>query len=148
MGRIDRKRRQQRKDMHQKMLFQRGTLLFGDIRTFDQDYPLFGEFLAQCFPACLLIESKARGHLVDARELFAGRQTLRALGSDARAHMAFQTGDAHHEEFVQVVGRDRKKAYPLKQGMVLVLGLFQNPAIKLQPGQFPVDKPIPAGGFE
>src|SRR5687767_2199753 len=114
------------------MSFERGTLLFGDIRAVDQDNSLLGKFLAQCLPALLLIESQARSHLVDASKLFAGRQTLRAFGSDARAHMAFETGDAHHEEFVQIVGRDRKKAHPLEQWMALVLRLFQDPAIKLQ----------------
>ena len=56
--------------------------------------------------------------------------------------MTFKAGDAHHEEFVQVVGRNRQEAYPLQQGMMFVPRLFPDAAVEMQPGQFPVDKPF------
>ena len=55
-----------------------------------------------------------------------------------------QAGDADHEEFVEVVGRDREEPHPLEQRMGGVFGLFEHPAIEMQPGQLAVDEPLRA----
>ena len=49
------------------------------------------------------------------------RQAVRAARGDAGAHLALEAGDAHHEELVEVVGRDRQEAQPLQQRVVGVL---------------------------
>ena len=85
-----------------------------------------------------------RHRLADAGELLGRREPVRALRRDALAHLALQAGDAHHEEFVEVVGRDRQEAHPLEQRMVLVGGLFQHAPIEMQPGQFAVDETLRA----
>ncbi len=64
---------------------------------------------------------------------------------DAVAHLRLEAGDADHEEFVEVVGRDRKEADLLEQRMLGVFGLFQDPAVEMQPGQLPVDETFGAG---
>jgi len=56
--------------------------------------------------------------------------------------MALEAGGAHHEEFVEVVGRNGQEAHPLQQRMMLVAGLFQDPAVEVQPGQFAVNESL------
>src|SRR5262249_39002168 len=77
----------------------------------------------------------------NAGELLAGRERVRALGGDAGPHLAFEAGDADHEEFIEVVGADRKKAHALEQRMTLACRLFQDPAVELQPGELAVYEP-------
>jgi len=78
-------------------------------------------------------------------QLFGGGQAVRRDHADALAHLALQAGDAGHEELVQVVGRDGEEAHPLQQGVALVRGLFQHPAVEGQPGQLAVDEPLGRG---
>ena len=84
----------------------------------DQHDAGLGQRRPQFQPALLLIAGELRHRLADAGELLVGGEPVRALGRDALAHLAFQAGDAHHEEFVEVVGRDRQEAHPLQQRMV------------------------------
>ena len=65
------------------------------------------------------------------------------LRSDnALAHLAGEAGHAHHEEFVEVGGRDRQEAHPLQQRMADVLRFLQNAAVELQPGEFAIDEAV------
>ena len=61
---------------------------------------------------------------------------------DALAHLTLQAGNAHHEEFVEIVGRNRQEAHPLEQRVVFVAGLVQHPAVEVQPGQFAIDETL------
>ena len=61
---------------------------------------------------------------------------------DARADLPDEAGDAHHEELVEVVGRDRQEAQLLEQRMVAVLGLLEDAAVELEPGQLAVDEAL------
>ncbi len=74
----------------------------------------------------------------------AGRQPVGALGRDAGAHLALEAGDAHHEEFVEIVGRDRQEAHPLEQRMGDVLRLLEHAAVEVEPGQLAVDEALGA----
>ena len=112
----------------------------------DQHDVFLAQILAQRAPARLLVGREAADRLADAHELFGRRQPVRALLDDALAHLILQAGDAHHEEFIEVVGRDREEAEPLQHRMVLVLGLLQHAAIEVQPGKFPVDEALRACG--
>ena len=51
-----------------------------------------------------------------------------------------QRADAHHEEFVQIGAVDGQEFDLLGKGHVLVLAKSQDPAVEVQPAQFPVDK--------
>ena len=51
-----------------------------------------------------------------------------------------QRADAHHEEFVQIGTVDGQEFDLLGKGHVLVLAKSQDPAVEVQPAQFPVDK--------
>ena len=109
---------------------------------FDQRHAGGGQRRPQFQPALLLIAGELRHRLADAGELLGGGEPVRALGRDALAHLALEAGHAHHEEFVEVVGRDRQEAHPLQQRVLLVAGLFQDPAVEVQPGQFPVNESL------
>jgi hypothetical protein len=61
------------------------------------------------------------------------------------AHLVLQARDPHHEELVEIVRGNRQEAQPLQHRVVLVFGLFQDPAVKVQPGEFPVDESLGAG---
>jgi len=87
---------------------------------------------------------QSRHRLADARELFGRRQPVGATRHDALAHLADQAGDPHHEEFVEVVGRDRQEAHALEQRMVAVGGFLEHAPIEVQPGQFAVDEALGA----
>ena len=109
--------------------------------------PLGGELLAQLAPARLLIAGRG----ADTASLMrpscsAGVSPSGLLRRDAGAHLALEAGDADHEEFVEVVGRDRQEAHPLEQRMVGVLGLLQHAPVELQPGQFAVDEAAGTAG--
>ena len=103
---------------------------------------------AQFQPALLLVAGELRHRLADPRELLGGGEPVRALGRDALPHLTLEAGDAHHEEFVEVVGRDRQKAHPLQQRMVLVGGLLQHPPVEVQPGQFAIDEIVAAAPLD
>ena len=90
-----------------------------------------------------------------ARQLLAQRLAVVADHGDALALPALQAGDAHHEELVEIVGRDRQEAQALEDGMVGVARLLENPPIEVQPRQLAIDEPVrlvaqplPAGGVE
>lgn len=53
-----------------------------------------------------------------------------------------QRADAHHKEFVQIGTVDGQEFDLLGKGHVLVLAKSQDPAVEVQPAQFPVDKMV------
>ena len=128
--------------MREEALLQPDALGFLEILAVHQNDIGLGERRPQFQPALLLIAGELRHRLADPRELLIRGEPVRALGRDALPHLAFQTGDAHHKEFIEVIGRDRQKTHPLQQRMVLVTGLVQDAAVKVQPGQFPVNESL------
>jgi len=76
------------------------------------------------------------------RERLAFDQAVLAEGSDALPHLGLQSGDAHHVELVEVIGRDRQKAQALEQGVSGIAAFGQDPAVEGQPGQLPVEEPL------
>src|SRR5690606_13127690 len=57
-------------------------------------------------------------------------------------HLTGETRDSDHEEFVEIVGGNGKKAQPLQQWMVGILRLGQYASIELQPGELAVHEAI------
>ena len=141
MRRIDGEGGQHREDTVQEIILEPRPLVPGEIRPVDQHDPGLRQLLAQLPPPRLLIAGEHGHGLANASELLARREPVRALGSDAGPHLALQAGDANHEEFVEVVGADRKEAHPLEQRMALVRRLLQDPAVEQKPGQFAIDEP-------
>ncbi len=78
----------------------------------------------------------------DPFQLLGDRHPVRARHPQTHLRPAFEPGDAHHVELVEVGGEDRQELHPLEQRLVGVLGEFEHPGVEVQPGQFPVQEPI------
>ena len=124
MRRIDRERRQQRKNVGKEIILEPCLFRLGDLGTVDQHDAGFGERLADLAPLRLLIRHQDRHRFGDAGQLLGGRQSFRAAGGDAFAQLRAETGDAHHEELVEIVGGDRQKFQPLQQRVSAIGGLL------------------------
>ena len=130
---IDGQRRQQRKYMGEEALLQPGTFRLLKLASVDQNNIGRRERRTKLEPALLLIAGELGDRFSDPCELLRGRKPVRALGRDALSLLALETGDAHHEKFVEVVRRDRQEADTLQQRVLLVLRLFQHAPVKVQP---------------
>jgi hypothetical protein len=139
---IDGERRQQREDVREEVLLKPVALRLLELRTVEQRDARGRQLRLQFEPALLLVGSKPRHRFADPRKLLGWRQPVRALRHDALADLALEAGDAHHEELVEVIGRDRQEPHPLEQRMVRIGGFFQDPAVEVQPGQFAVDEAL------
>ena len=53
--------------------------------------------------------------------------------------MRLQPGDADHEEFVEVAGRNRQEAHPLEQRMMRVARFLKDAAVEREPAQLAVE---------
>ena len=144
MRRIDRERREQREHVGEEVILQPVLVGLLHLGAANQGDAGSGEFRPQFDPALLLVPAKPRHRFADAEQLLVGGEPVGALGHDALAHLALEAGDAHHEEFIKVVGGNRQEAHPLQQRMVLVGSLLQHPAIEVQPGQLAVDEAVRA----
>src|SRR6185437_856703 len=137
---IDCERGQQRKDVSEEMLLQPASLRFLDVGAIDQHHAGPRKLRPQIDPTLLLVAGKLRHGLADTRKLFRGSKPIRALRQNALPHLAFKTGDTHHEKFVEIVRRNREEAHALEQRMLRVRRLFQHTAIEMKPRQFAIDE--------
>ena len=79
MGRIERKRRQHRKNLFAEFGVEPGAVRFGQLPGIEHRNARFLHLLAQLRPHLLLIRNQLARHLVDARDLFGGGQPVIAL---------------------------------------------------------------------
>jgi hypothetical protein len=112
-------------------------------RANDQDVFL-GEILLKHGERGLLLHLQIVDFLQDVFELLDRGLAVGRTHREALAHLAFEAGDAHHEELVEVGGRDRQKANTLQQRMRRVQRFLEHAAIELQPGKFAVDEALRA----
>ena len=82
----------------------------------------------------LLVGHQVVGRGADGDQLLAGGEAVLAQHPHALAHQRLQAGHPHHEELVEVVGRDREEPQPLQQRMAGILRLIQHPLVEAQPG--------------
>ena len=142
MRRVDCQRRQHREDVEEKIVLQPLAVADrqrGDVA--DDDGRVF-KLGAQRAPTLLLRGDEFRDPRANPFELLDRRQAVVGKLRHAGEHLANQTGDANHEEFIEVVGGDRKEAQSLEQRMIAVVRLLQHPAVEFQPRQLAVDKPV------
>ena len=133
MRRIDGKRRQQRKHMGKKIVFEPGFLAARHIRAIDEHNARGGQLRPQLAPLRLLILHQDHHRFGDAYELLGRSKPFRALGADTFAHLRAEAGHAHHEKFVEVVGGDRQEFEPLKERVPAVRRFLEHAAIKIEP---------------
>jgi hypothetical protein len=141
MGRVDRHRRQHGEQLVQELRLQPLALGPGDPGGIDDLDADALQFLSQLAPAELLLGHQGAGGDIDLVQLFRRRQAVSGQDPDPFAHLALEAGDAGHEEFVQVVGRDREEAQPLQQGVGRIGGLVEHTAVEGQPGDLAVEEP-------
>jgi len=77
---------------------------------------------------------------LDSLEDFGRREAIGADIRGATIDLLFDAGDADLEELVEVRGEDREEFDPFEQRLGAVLCFLEDPAIELQPAQFPVDE--------
>ena len=123
-----------------------GPLGLGDVAAVDQHDADVGQDVAQVAPDRLLVLGEPRHRLVDHVQLLERRAAVGAAFGDAFADLGLDAGDADHEEFIKVIGRNRQESHPLQRGMAGIDGFLQHPAIEMQPGKFPIDEAFGAGG--
>jgi hypothetical protein len=80
--------------------------------------------------------------LIDQDKLLGRGQAIGAALGDPFTYLRLDAGDADHEEFIKVVGGNRQEPDALQRGMPGVDRLLKHAAIKMQPGQLPIDKPV------
>ncbi len=146
MGRIDGERRQNWEQVILEVTRQPVAVLVGQGRGAHDEDILAGEILLQHGERGLLFHLQVVDLLEDLVQLLGRRLAIRAAHQNALADLAFEACHAHHEEFVEIGGRDRQEAHPLQKWMSRVQRFFQDAAIELQPGEFAVDEP--RGAFQ
>ncbi len=143
MGRIHGKRRQHREHLLAVVAGQ-ALLLGGGELVPAQQHDLFLREVGKD-----VVEDVVRVLILQPMRLFAdGAQLLPRAQSgggrhrDAGVDAALQTGDAHHEEFVEVVREDRGEACAFDDRQILVLGELKDALVEFQPAEFAVEETI------
>ena len=138
--RVDGERGQHREDRIEEIVLQPFAVGVADLGGIDKVDVGLVQFAAQHRPAHLLVGGEAGAGFPDGAELAGERAPVVGHHGDALALLALEAGKAHHEELVQVVGRDRQEAQLFEQRMVGVLRFLQHTPVELQPGQFAIDE--------
>ena len=117
--RVDGERGEHREDRIEEIVLQPVAVGIADAAGIDEVDVGFVQFAAQLRPACLLVAGQAGTGITDGAELPAQRAPVVGHHGDALALLALEAGEAHHEELVEIVGRDRQEAQLLEQRVVL-----------------------------
>ena len=147
MRRVDRQRRQQRKDVVEEVILDPGPLGLGDVAAADQHDADVGQDVVQVGPDRLLVLGELRHRLVDDVQLLQRGAAVGAAFGDAFADLRLDAGDADHEEFIKVIGGNRQESHPLQRGMAGIDRFLQHAAIEMQPGQLAVDEALGAAAI-
>ena len=140
VGRVERERRQHRKD-HALEVSRQLLAPLGLDRVPGQDaHALLGELGENVLGQGLRGEVQVAAHdLADRPELFDGGEPVRALLGHGRLELVVEARDADHEELVQVRMEDAEEFQPLQERPVRVEGLLEYPPVEGEPGDFPVE---------
>ena len=133
MRRIDGDGRQDGEHVGEEQPLQPAALARLEVARLEDVHAGGGHLGLQRAPAGLLVGDEPGGEAVDGAQLLGRGEPVLRLGLHAGGHLAVNAGDAHHVEFIEVGSGDRQEAQTLEQRMVLVLCLFENAPIELQP---------------
>ena len=142
MRRVDGDRRQHRIELRGEVFVEPAAFAASHFVGADHRDAGLLHLVDQAEPFLLLPAHQLGDPLVDRRQLLGRRQTLGRGGLDTGAHLAAQAGHAHHEELIEIAGRDRQEPQPLEQGMIDVVGLFQHTLVEREPRDLPVDQAL------
>ena len=141
MARIDRERREHRKNFLLKIAARPGGALRVQlIHVMDEDIVLAQERLDLLVPERVLL----RHHLMhDALDRFKGRGRAHPIGSDVARlarDLLLDAGDANLEKLIEVRADDPEELDPFEQRLGRVLRFLQDAAVELEPAQLAVDE--------
>ena len=138
--RVDRLRRQHREDLLAEMLVEPGSRrLRRAARRRRRMTPASASAACRSsHTSCWLVTSRSAS-AVDRGQLLAGGQAVDRPLLDPERLVRLEAGDADHEEFVEVAGRDRQEAQPLEQRVGGVAGFLEHAAVERQPAQLAVE---------
>ena len=140
MGRVDGDRRDCQEDVIDEMGFERGAVRLAPVGARDDDDSLLRQPEAKFAPDRRLVGGHVPRLAADLGQKLGRRQAVEGRRRDARLDLLDDARNAHHEEFVEIIGRNRQEAQAFEQRVALVQGFFEHPAIKSQPRQFAVDE--------
>lgn len=138
--RVDDLRREDRVDVLIKPGFEFLALLAAERRKLRDDDALFTQGGLQGLePEVFGPVDEGRHLLTDDRELTARRNHVRARGGGPRLFLTEDVGDAHHEEFVEVVPENREELHALEKRHAGVFGFGEHLLVEVDPVDFPVE---------
>ena len=131
-----------RQDSLTEVLVQIGLLRSTELLGLEDVDALLGELRADLVDeqAVLLVDQfvhpgRERGHHLPGTQAVGGPR-----GLDLRVDLSLDTGDADHEELVQVGAEYGQELHPFQQRNRRVERFLQHPRIELHPAQFPVEE--------
>ena len=140
--RVDRKGREHREDRGEEFPLEPDAVLPRQLAG-PHDLDVFRrERLLQHGERGLLLELQLVDLLEDLAQLLGRRAPVGAALGDLLPDLAFEPGDAHHEELVEVGCGDRQEAHPFQERVGGVLRLVQDATVELEPGELPVDEAL------
>ena len=79
---------------------------------------------------------------IDPLKLLSRGKAVLANRADVFADLGLEASHTDHVKFIKVVGGDRQKPEALQQRVARIFAFPQNPLVKSQPRDFPVEEPI------
>ena len=141
--RVDRDRRQHRKQPIDEQLLQPNTVVAGQRLVVENGNAFRVQPLLQIGPAALLPLNQPCGDFGDRGQLLVRGQSVLALHRNAARSQFLEGGDPHHVELVEVAVGDRQESHPLEQRMARIARLLEHPFVEGEPGQLTVDISLP-----
>ena len=136
---IDRQRREDRKDRFLETMGQPVAILGRQVGRVDDRNARAAQFLEQVHPHFLLHRHQLAGTAIDRDERLSRREPILRRRGDTRGDLAFQPGDAHHVELVEVRRGNRQEAQAFEQRMARVGALLDHTLVEREPGKLAVD---------
>src|SRR5690606_26061196 len=130
------------KDRIEEVVLEPLAIFLGDLPRIEENDTVVGKLAPEHTPAALLVGCELGHRLADARQLLGERPAVIAHHRDALSLLAFQAGDTDHEEFVEVVCRDRQEAEPFQKRVMRIAGFLEHPAIEVEPGHLAIDEAL------
>ncbi len=140
MGRIDRDGRDGQEDVLEEMVLERFFVRRAPGRARNENHAGLRERRAQLAPGRRLVGGHGLDLAADLGQRLRRGAAVEARGGRAGLDLLDQSGDAHHEEFVEIIRGDRQEAQPFEQRAALVHRLFEHAAVESQPGQLAIDE--------
>ncbi len=139
--RVDRDRREHRKDVLVEMGIERRQVFGGQLLGLNQCDACCAQPRTHFVrPDSVALRDQLVCALADGRELLHRRHAIRRNFLDLAGELRLQPRDPHHEELVQVAGEDRQELQALEQRHSLVARFRDHARVELEPGKLAIDE--------